>query len=173
MMKMVYYGDEIGMIDHDGISWDDTQDLQACSMDPSDYNEFSKDPQRTPFQWDDSNFAGFSNVKPWIEVHPNYRELNLKQQQDWQQADYERSYYGSYLHLSSLDMHLKPHRFLMNSQVLLLLFPSNVADLLLINIGKNDSTVNLDEFFPSEDFFKPSPRNLEVRYATSKEFKIR
>lgn len=175
MVKMPYYGEEIGMIDHKGISWDDTHDLQACSASPEDYNEFSRDPQRTPFQWDGTNYAGFSSVKPWMEVHPNYQSLNYKEQRD---ADF--SFYHDYMKISHsislYDGYHEPQRILLNSQVLLHLVVINEGStLLMINLGKNESIVNLDKFFASDKYnFKPSPRNLQIRYASplSKELKI-
>ena len=42
----------------------------------------SRDNARTPFQWDDSAYAGFSTVEPWIMVNPNYKEINAKKQVD-------------------------------------------------------------------------------------------
>lgn len=36
----------------------------------------SRDNARTPMQWDDSPNAGFTEGTPWIEVNPNYREIN-------------------------------------------------------------------------------------------------
>lgn len=172
MVKMPYYGEEIGMIDHEGISWDDTHDLQACSASPEDYNEFSKDPQRTPFQWDGTNYAGFSSVKPWIEVHPIYQILNYKEQKDA-----NSSFYHDYMGISQslYEGSYEPQRLLLNSQVLLHLVVYEESKLLMINLGKNESTVNLDKFFASDKYhFKPSPRNLRVHYASplSKEMKI-
>ncbi|WP_050616308.1 glycoside hydrolase family 13 protein [Bacillus testis] len=38
-----------------------------------------RDNARTPIQWDDSPNAGFTNGTPWIEVNPNYQEINVKQ----------------------------------------------------------------------------------------------
>ncbi|PFP23480.1 alpha,alpha-phosphotrehalase [Bacillus sp. AFS073361] len=40
--------------------------------------ERSRDNSRTPMQWDDSPYAGFSENKPWIEVTGNYKEINVK-----------------------------------------------------------------------------------------------
>jgi len=40
----------------------------------------SRDNARTPMQWDDSKFAGFSDSTPWIEVNPNKREINVERQ---------------------------------------------------------------------------------------------
>lgn len=40
----------------------------------------SRDNARTPFQWDDSENAGFTEGAPWIMVNPNYKEINAKKQ---------------------------------------------------------------------------------------------
>ena len=43
----------------------------------------SRDNARTPFQWDDSEYAGFSNHKPWIMVNANKKDINVvKESQD-------------------------------------------------------------------------------------------
>jgi oligo-1,6-glucosidase len=39
----------------------------------------SRDNARTPMQWDDSEQAGFTTGTPWIEVNPNYNEINVEQ----------------------------------------------------------------------------------------------
>ena len=38
----------------------------------------SRDNARTPYQWDGSKNAGFSDGKPWIKVNPKYTEINLE-----------------------------------------------------------------------------------------------
>jgi len=35
---------------------------------------------RTPMQWDTSENAGFSKVKPWMRVHDDYKEWNVEVQ---------------------------------------------------------------------------------------------
>ena len=73
----LYYGEEIGMRD---ISL-----KRSEIMDPpgKKYWPFNKgrDGCRSPMQWDDSENAGFSSVKPWLPVHPNYKERNVAEQQ--------------------------------------------------------------------------------------------
>jgi len=60
----IYFGDEIGMPDGD-VPEDRIQDPQALNLDdPS----FSRDPQRTPMRWDDSENGGFTNGEPWLPV---------------------------------------------------------------------------------------------------------
>lgn len=40
------------------ISWEDSVDPQACNGNPQTYYGLSRDPARTPYQWDASNMAG-------------------------------------------------------------------------------------------------------------------
>lgn len=89
------------MLDNrDGISYRETVDPQACNLnETNNWRDASRDPERTPFQWDDTKWAGFSqgNTKPWLPVHPNYLGLNLKTQNIS-----TRSTYKYYLELSKL-----------------------------------------------------------------------
>lgn len=41
-----------------------------------------RDNARTPMQWSDEAYAGFSSHTPWIMVNPNYLTINVKQQQE-------------------------------------------------------------------------------------------
>ena len=36
-----------------------------------------RDNARTPMQWSDGEYAGFSQAKPWLPVNPNYTEINV------------------------------------------------------------------------------------------------
>ncbi|WP_029036171.1 alpha-amylase family glycosyl hydrolase [Salinimicrobium xinjiangense] len=74
----VYYGDELGMEDVD-IPEDKIQDPQALN-EPGVGR--SRDPERTPMQWDDSENAGFTNGEPWLPISENYKEQNVKIQWD-------------------------------------------------------------------------------------------
>ncbi|XP_058054151.1 probable maltase [Anopheles bellator] len=79
-IAVTYNGDELAMEDV-YISWKDTIDPAACNSNPKDYMLYSRDPVRTPFQWDDSVSAGFSsNRTTWLPVASNYRSLNYKAQ---------------------------------------------------------------------------------------------
>lgn len=86
----VYQGDEIGMVNvaHNSItSYDDveTQNAWKAALEAGkDMNKFmkavhwqSRDNARTPMQWNDLENAGFSSVKPWIDVHENYKTINV------------------------------------------------------------------------------------------------
>lgn len=38
-----------------------------------------RDNARTPMQWDSTNNAGFTSGQPWINVNPNYKEINAEE----------------------------------------------------------------------------------------------
>lgn len=57
MYSVQIKGEEIGMLDQH-LSYKDTQDPQACKDGPEMYHLTSRDPQRTPFQWDNTPNAG-------------------------------------------------------------------------------------------------------------------
>ena len=41
----------------------------------------SRDSSRTPMQWTDGKNAGFSKAKPWFYVNPNYKQINVADQE--------------------------------------------------------------------------------------------
>lgn len=41
----------------------------------------SRDNARTPMQWEDSLHAGFTKGTPWLSEHPDYKECNVKKQE--------------------------------------------------------------------------------------------
>jgi alpha-glucosidase len=75
----IYYGEEIGM--HDvPIPLDEVQDPQGLNM--PDKN-LSRDPSRTPMQWDNSENAGFtSQAQPWLRLARSYSRFNVQQQKE-------------------------------------------------------------------------------------------
>ncbi|XP_068984580.1 maltase 1-like [Bombus flavifrons] len=76
-IAVIYNGDEIGMVDRP-FTYKETVDPAGCNAGPARYFLKSRDPERTPFQWDSTTSAGFSNsTKTWLPVHPNYKTLNL------------------------------------------------------------------------------------------------
>ncbi|XP_029165837.1 alpha-glucosidase-like [Nylanderia fulva] len=80
-VSVIYNGDEIGMPDRD-FTYEETKDPAGCNAGPDRYYLKSRDPERTPFQWDSSTSAGFSTSnETWLPVNSNYKILNLAVQQ--------------------------------------------------------------------------------------------
>jgi oligo-1,6-glucosidase len=91
----VYQGDEIGMTNVPFGSIDDFRDIESLNhyasaiaggADPDDVlaalRARSRDNARTPVQWDDGPSAGFTTGRPWIDVNPNFSQLNVAVQSD-------------------------------------------------------------------------------------------
>ncbi|XP_014609695.1 PREDICTED: maltase A3-like [Polistes canadensis] len=75
-----YYGEEIAMLDS-RISWDRTIDPMGCGQTSDTYENFSRDPARTPMQWNNKLSAGFStNITTYLPVHPEYAIRNVEYQ---------------------------------------------------------------------------------------------
>ncbi len=75
----IYYGDELGL-QNVPIPEDEVKDPQGLLMPGLG---LSRDPQRTPMQWNDAENAGFTTGEPWLRLSEKYAEENVeKQQQD-------------------------------------------------------------------------------------------
>lgn len=74
-ISLVYYGEELGMENGD-LSSEDIRD----TFSPSNTKFDSRDLERTPMQWDSSQFAGFSDHQPWLPVHSNRDLINVVDQ---------------------------------------------------------------------------------------------
>ncbi len=72
----LYYGDEIGMVDVP-VAKDQIKDPVGLNMPDK---SLSRDPARTPMQWDDTEYAGFSRRKTWLPVAKNYKLNNVARQ---------------------------------------------------------------------------------------------
>lgn len=57
----------------------------------------SRDNARTPMQWDDGVNAGFTEGTPWIEVNPNYPEINARAEMEDRDSIYH--YYQKLIRL--------------------------------------------------------------------------
>lgn len=89
----IYQGQEIGMTNSVFSSLDDFQDVRSIN-EAKDYfkkglssNEIlnilsntSRDNARTPMQWDNSTYSGFSSHKPWLKINDNFKKINVKKQ---------------------------------------------------------------------------------------------
>lgn len=72
--QFIYYGEELGM--------ENVDVPLAKNHDPvfrTDWGNkpMSRDPVRTPMQWSNDQYAGFSSVEPWLPVDTDFRSRNV------------------------------------------------------------------------------------------------
>ncbi|SEK75644.1 oligo-1,6-glucosidase [Pseudobutyrivibrio ruminis] len=93
-LPFIYQGQEIGMENLDKVN--DINDLDDCANaniyetalhEGKTHAEalahlinVTRDNARTPFQWDDSENAGFTDGRSWLMVNPKYKNINLAAQ---------------------------------------------------------------------------------------------
>ncbi len=70
-LAVIYYGEEIGMTD--GIL---KPSQVRDTFSPLNSTDTTRDLERTPMQWDESKYAGFSQTKPWLPVNKNSVNIN-------------------------------------------------------------------------------------------------
>jgi glucan 1,6-alpha-glucosidase len=121
----IYQGEELGMTNA-AYRLEDYRDIETLHM----YEERiekgfkeedimdsiyakGRDNARTPMQWEDREYAAFSEVEPWIKVNPNYKTINAKSQ--LQEKDSIFNYYKSLIALR------KKHEVLVKGDFKLLL----------------------------------------------------
>ena len=90
----IYQGEEIGMTNY---PFEDVTEFDDISSRATYYYHLEKEPDnpvralkkaavssrdnpRTPMQWGPTDYAGFSRVKPWMRVNPNYKKINVTSQ---------------------------------------------------------------------------------------------
>ncbi len=72
----IYYGEEIGM-ENTPIPYEKIMDPLGKNLWPE---AEGRDVVRTPMQWDDTEFAGFSKVEPWLPVNKNKSYVNVEKE---------------------------------------------------------------------------------------------
>lgn len=89
----IYQGEEIGMTNPHYTSIEQYADVESRNYYEILLNEGktkeealeilaarSRDNSRTPMQWTDERYCGFSDTKPWIPVSDNFEKINVKKQ---------------------------------------------------------------------------------------------
>ena len=88
----IFQGQELGMVNRDFKSIDELQDLESLNL----YEELkktmskeeafkkilagSRDHARTPVQWTDEKYAGFSSAEPWLSAGEDCKSCNAEAQ---------------------------------------------------------------------------------------------
>ena len=95
----IYQGQEIGMTNIELKSIDEFKDMMTFNNEKTFAklgikgekflkmaNAGSRENSRTPVQWDDSEYAGFSTVEPWFNLNENYKEINVAQAEAYENS---------------------------------------------------------------------------------------
>ncbi|KAL6424456.1 hypothetical protein ACFW04_009900 [Cataglyphis niger] len=160
-----YYGEEIAMLDTK-LSWDETIDPIGCDSGINKYEHFSRDPMRTPMQWNSEISAGFSKNKTTylpiyhhhdnnVEMQQNKNESNLKTYKDLAILRKNPIFRNGNYELTSLnrDHVLVLKRFLEN-------YPDELY-IVVVNLGLRQEKINLTSIYPNLD------KTLEIVVASS------
>ncbi len=73
-LPFIYYGDELGMTD--------VPISKEQLRDPFTEPGKGRDGQRTPMQWDNTEYAGFSKKVPWLPISSDYQVVNVRTQSE-------------------------------------------------------------------------------------------
>ncbi|XP_020798064.1 maltase A3 [Drosophila serrata] len=150
-VSVTYQGEETGMTNV-YISWEDTVDPQACQSNENEFERLTRDPVRTPFQWNDEQNAGFSNASvTWLPVASDYKLVNVKK---------ERGVALSHLNIYKQLRALRDEPTLKQGDVTVVAIGPNVlafkrslaghkSYITVININDDVESINLDSVFTS------------------------
>jgi oligo-1,6-glucosidase len=170
----IYHGDEIGMANIKFENIEDYRDIESINMhqyitiNDGDLQRFmsaqkitARDNGRTPFQWDESDNAGFTHGKPWLKVNPNYKEVNVKNQENNRDSilsyfktlielrkKYKTLIYGNYQLLDATNKSVYAYsRKDENGLFLVLLNFTSVDARFDINFDLNDAELIMSNYF--------------------------
>ncbi|WP_182199935.1 glycoside hydrolase family 13 protein [Paraliobacillus salinarum] len=157
----IYQGQEIGMTNVKFESIDDYNDVAIKNLYKQErragktHDEIMKviwkngrDNSRTPMQWSNKEYAGFTTHNPWMKVNPNYGDVNVADN-----LSDPNSIYHYYKKLIALR---KSSETLINGQYDLVLedhpnvyayirFDENHKYLILVNMFEKNTTIQLDQ----------------------------
>lgn len=143
---LIYYGEELGMLDSPPTRVEDVQDPIGKLGWPK---EKGRDAERTPMQWNSEAEAGFTSSKhPWLPVASNYKTINVASEEN--DPDSMLNYYKALIKLRRTNPELRGGAFVLtdpnNPKVLSYLRKSKEgkAVLVALNFSNTPQTVNVD-----------------------------
>jgi oligo-1,6-glucosidase len=174
----IYQGEEIGMtnVDFPDISY--YRDIEALNQykqevnierkSPSDVlsklKKKSRDNSRTPMQWNDKKNAGFTDAVPWIEVNPNYKNVNVEN--DLKSPDSVLNYYKKLIKLRKNNPVIIYGHYTLVDELKTPLFVytrnyNNETLLVILNFSENTQQLVLPEYLDL-DYFKLLIANYDI-----------
>ena len=157
-VQVTYQGEEIAMTNNMDITWEETVDPSGCNCGIEHFKEevCSRDPERTPMQWNDQPFSGFTTGnETWLPLNPDYQTRNVQTQ-----AGEENSSLNIYKELTRLRQETPFKRGDVETVVVGDVFAfvraeegnPNEAFVTAANLGDSPVTVDLSQFSPTLNF---------------------
>jgi alpha-glucosidase len=143
---LMYYGEELGMVNNDPKSKDQVKDPIGKLGWPK---EKGRDGERTPMQWNSDNNSGFTSGKtPWLGVAPDYKTVNVSSER--RDPNSMLNYYKRLIHLRKENPQMRNGDFVTidNANESVLSYLRKTADgkavLVSMNFTAASQTVKLD-----------------------------
>ncbi len=144
--SLMYYGEELAMMDNDPKRKEDVKDPVGKLGWPKDKG---RDGERTPMQWNNDRNAGFTSGKStWLPVAPDFKTVNVAAEE--KKPDSVLNYYKALIRLRKENLQLRDGDFIpvdeSNTNVLSFLRKTNdgKAVLVALNFTPSSQTVNFD-----------------------------
>lgn len=147
-----YYGEEIAMLDRKML-WNETIDPMGRSRTNETYERYSRDPARTPMQWNSNISAGFStNEITYLPLHPDYIERNIEKQQLRKRSNLNTYKSLTILRRDRVFTHGDYELATLNNDRVLILkrfFDNYPTYIVIVNLGLRQEKVNLTSLYPN------------------------
>ncbi|XP_015518588.2 maltase 1 [Neodiprion lecontei] len=157
----MFNGDELGMTDT-YLTWEETIDHFACSTTNTTYSLISRDPWRTPYQWDNTTSAGFStNSTPFLKVNPNYLTVNLATEKEADFSHYKNIQQAIALRNTTVWREGTVDVELIEDQVVGIARQLDGEEPIVVLINWENSTVTVD----LDNYFDGLPDELSLKIA--------
>ncbi len=157
----IYYGEEIGM-ENMNIPKNRIRDLYGKLF----YPFFKgRDRARTPMQWNNTDYAGFSQREPWLPVHKNYLKVNTETEELNENSVFSiykrlltlRKYYPA-LQYGEIDFLNKGHKNIL----IYTRYLENEKIIVLLNFGSGRKIIIVDGTYQAEILFSTHARQNSV-----------
>lgn len=162
----IYQGEEIGLTNTSVSSIEEVDDIESINMyherlqqgyDEREIikaiNKKGRDNARRPIPWDESLNGGFTTTEPWLALNPNYRDLNVKNDQQDEESIF--NYYKKVIRLR------KEHELIVWGEYKELL-PNDPQLFVYERSYKGETWLIIINFYKKTTFYKDKERKVDT-----------
>ncbi|XP_022913510.2 maltase 1-like [Onthophagus taurus] len=176
-VMVTYNGEEIGM-ENGEVTFEQGKDPSGLAAGPEGFDAISRDFERTPYHWDDSDNAGFteSGVEPWLPVSKKYKETNLAKEKVTKASVYQN--YKALLELRNTSRALREGTweiYSINKDGLLVIrkYPGEKSVVFVCHLGVTTKPFEIDllayGFQPTNQVFDVIATSVEDKFSSTLE----